>query len=451
MTRFVEVADRGRLTLLPERLEDWIDDDNPVPAIDAFVMLSISATSMAAAFLPHVCRRHGLGNRLRYFHDLRAHDAVGRLMNMGAWACFVSTCLWSVFLITTARADALKDCNNREELDVRIKGCTTLIAGKKKLNRAGLIDAYLKRGEAYFHKMEDDPALADLNACLDLNPKDYGCWAFKALIHDRKMEVGEAIAAYTKSVELAPDEETRCATLLQRANAYHSKVLMETAQSVLAHEIQGRPAPKDESSLDSSYKRNLELAAADAAACIRINPAYEGAYAQRANYFYMLTRPKEAAVDAAKAVELNPKNIDAVAILAFSSYDDKDYARALELGQRWRELTPEDDKATEHIAKSLTALGRIDEAQALVKFAESTRRCRAAVDAIQQNKITSLDDGISACTAVIESKVVDKNALVTAYEYRAVLNAEKKNYDGAVADYTRCLEIGGGEGENVWA
>jgi transposase len=37
MGRFVEGADRGQATLLPECLDDWIDDDNPVRAIDAFV------------------------------------------------------------------------------------------------------------------------------------------------------------------------------------------------------------------------------------------------------------------------------------------------------------------------------------------------------------------------------------------------------------------------------
>jgi transposase len=37
MKRFVEGADRGQSTLLPECLEDWIDEDNPVRAIDAFV------------------------------------------------------------------------------------------------------------------------------------------------------------------------------------------------------------------------------------------------------------------------------------------------------------------------------------------------------------------------------------------------------------------------------
>ncbi len=37
MKRFVEGVERGQGTLFPERLEDWIGDDNPVRAIDVFV------------------------------------------------------------------------------------------------------------------------------------------------------------------------------------------------------------------------------------------------------------------------------------------------------------------------------------------------------------------------------------------------------------------------------
>ena len=37
MKRFVEGIDRGQATLFPEYLEDWIDGDNPVQVINAFV------------------------------------------------------------------------------------------------------------------------------------------------------------------------------------------------------------------------------------------------------------------------------------------------------------------------------------------------------------------------------------------------------------------------------
>ena len=37
MKRFIEGADREQSTLLPESLDEWIDDSNPVRAVDVFV------------------------------------------------------------------------------------------------------------------------------------------------------------------------------------------------------------------------------------------------------------------------------------------------------------------------------------------------------------------------------------------------------------------------------
>jgi transposase len=37
MKRFIEGVDRSQTTLFPERLEDWVGEDNPVRVIDVFV------------------------------------------------------------------------------------------------------------------------------------------------------------------------------------------------------------------------------------------------------------------------------------------------------------------------------------------------------------------------------------------------------------------------------
>ena len=37
MRRFVEGTDRGQSTLLPECLDEWVEESNPVRVIDAFV------------------------------------------------------------------------------------------------------------------------------------------------------------------------------------------------------------------------------------------------------------------------------------------------------------------------------------------------------------------------------------------------------------------------------
>ena len=38
MTRFVVGDDRGQSTFFPERLKDYLSEDNPVRAIDVFAM-----------------------------------------------------------------------------------------------------------------------------------------------------------------------------------------------------------------------------------------------------------------------------------------------------------------------------------------------------------------------------------------------------------------------------
>ena len=40
MKRFVARADRAQSTLMPESLDDWVDESNPVRVIDAFARLS---------------------------------------------------------------------------------------------------------------------------------------------------------------------------------------------------------------------------------------------------------------------------------------------------------------------------------------------------------------------------------------------------------------------------
>ena len=48
MRRFVEGADRGQTTLLPECLGDWVEESNPVRAVDVLVEAPQHRLSMAS-------------------------------------------------------------------------------------------------------------------------------------------------------------------------------------------------------------------------------------------------------------------------------------------------------------------------------------------------------------------------------------------------------------------
>lgn len=59
MKRFIEGADRTQAALFPERLDDYVEDDNPVRAIDAFVdMLDLAALGFSGV-VPEATGRPG--------------------------------------------------------------------------------------------------------------------------------------------------------------------------------------------------------------------------------------------------------------------------------------------------------------------------------------------------------------------------------------------------------
>ena len=60
MGRFVRGADRSQMTLLPECLDDWVGEDNPVHVIEAFVdALYLPALGFSRCCLPHCSKRSG--------------------------------------------------------------------------------------------------------------------------------------------------------------------------------------------------------------------------------------------------------------------------------------------------------------------------------------------------------------------------------------------------------
>ena len=60
MRRFVEGMDRGQWTLLPECLDDFIDESNPVRVIDVFV----DALDLAEMGFEGWSRRQPVGPRI---------------------------------------------------------------------------------------------------------------------------------------------------------------------------------------------------------------------------------------------------------------------------------------------------------------------------------------------------------------------------------------------------
>ena len=54
MKRFVEGEERNQITLFPERLDDYVGDDNPIRVVDVFVdELDLGGLSFSRALPPN--------------------------------------------------------------------------------------------------------------------------------------------------------------------------------------------------------------------------------------------------------------------------------------------------------------------------------------------------------------------------------------------------------------
>src|SRR5262245_55097450 len=83
-----------------------------------------------------------------------------------------STCGW---------AGAAEDCQQENDLDRSISGCTELInAGKENYQ------TYTWRGSAYIQKGDYDRAIADLTKAIDLDPKYAKAYFGRGYAHNQK-------------------------------------------------------------------------------------------------------------------------------------------------------------------------------------------------------------------------------------------------------------------------
>ena len=89
MSRFVEGQDRQQVTLLPECLDDFITEDNPVRVVDAFVeelelqALGFDGTQLADSGYCQNDEGNEVGGRMSVFLCLQRGCNVHRKMQPG--------------------------------------------------------------------------------------------------------------------------------------------------------------------------------------------------------------------------------------------------------------------------------------------------------------------------------------------------------------------------------
>jgi tetratricopeptide (TPR) repeat protein len=107
--------------------------------------------------------------------------------------CDLRSWLLDLVGIAGARADALEDCHGARDLDRRIRGCTSLIRSGR-LSKTAVALAHGFRSEVYFKKDDTKAALADLNKCLEIDPKAQFCGRARATVRCYEARTGTSDA-----------------------------------------------------------------------------------------------------------------------------------------------------------------------------------------------------------------------------------------------------------------
>ena len=93
-----------------------------------------------------------------------------------------------------ARADRYDDCNQEQDLDRAIRGCTQIIERRQQESQENRALAYSNRGNAYGKKGDVDRAIADYTKAIELAPTRALAYYNRGVTYGRKGDVDRAIA-----------------------------------------------------------------------------------------------------------------------------------------------------------------------------------------------------------------------------------------------------------------
>jgi tetratricopeptide (TPR) repeat protein len=126
--------------------------------------------------------------------------------------------LWQA---VAAHAGPLEDCDQAQDLDRRIHGCTERIRQFPKDAAA-----FFNRGSAFLRRGDLDLAIADNTTVLRIDPGYAAAYYYRGIAYERRERYDQAVADFGKTVELNP----------RHAEAFDAsaRVHLKTAQRKLA-------------------------------------------------------------------------------------------------------------------------------------------------------------------------------------------------------------------------
>lgn len=276
-----------------------------------------------------------------------------------------------------------------------------------------------------------DLGIAACTEVIRRNPRHAGAYQNRAVFHEKKDEREQAIADYTRAIEIKPEAE-----LFE----YRGMQYILTGKSTLALADYTRAIELGRKSTSvfsnrgyiyvNTYKDNAR-AIADFTKAIEIDPKYVTALHNRAVAYAELGQHDNSIADYTKAIALDSKNAMYHALrgrsyekLGKKDLAESDYRQALKL-----------DANSKEAAEGLKRLAASSETKSDEIRSDSDGRFLEGAMKVCEG--SSIDKAITACTLLM-MRSPRNDQLYTLRGYQYIQNDE---YDLAVADYTKAIEL----------
>ena len=297
----------------------------------------------------------------------------------------------------------LRDTANDDDL----RQYFTSLIDDAHLDNQTLITALKERGACHKRIGHYDEAIADYSRIVELDPDDTEAFGFRGEAYRQTGRYEEAVADFTRAIEIDPGDAWAIGS---RGQAYDAMGRFDEALADFTHAIELEPARTwILSARGETYLRmgRLDGAATDFTRAIELDPEHDWNIVFRGETYRQMGRYEEAVADFTRAIEIDP-------------------------GDAW---------ATGSRGRTYEAMGRFDEALADFKRTIELDPTRAWV--------LSARDETGGQTGPFEQALADRDwaagvdpSDADAIVFRGGTYLEMERYDEALADFTRAIELG---------
>ena len=212
--------------------------------------------------------------------------------------------------VGAAQADAVADCNQIRDPQLRLRACSQIIAEPGYTTNEKAV-AYRNRANARADAGANTEAFADFNKAVDLRRDDAAGYTGRARVRLAFRDFDGAIADYSEALRLAPGTVS---SHIGRGHAHF--VIGDTTAAITDFTEAIRLNPQSASAYNRrglAYRRSGDLARAieDYTAAITLNPIYALAYNNRGYVYEARGRNDEAIADFKSALLLDPSLLGA--------------------------------------------------------------------------------------------------------------------------------------------